>query len=45
MPTLLDDVPLSLAYLLRRGGAEKIAINLAPEWQPIDPFAGLPTDR
>jgi L-ascorbate metabolism protein UlaG (beta-lactamase superfamily) len=42
MPRLLDDIPLTLAYLLRRGSAEKVEINLAPEWQPIDPFAGLP---
>jgi L-ascorbate metabolism protein UlaG (beta-lactamase superfamily) len=45
LPSLIDDIPLSIRYLAERAKAEKIDFRFAPEWQRVDPFAGLATER
>ncbi len=41
MPRLLDDIPLTMSFLLERAKDRGVDVRLAPEWQVVDPFAGL----
>jgi L-ascorbate metabolism protein UlaG (beta-lactamase superfamily) len=41
MPRLLDDIPLSMTFLLERAKDRGVDVRLATEWQLFDPFAGL----
>lgn len=41
MPRLLDDIPLTMSFLLERAKDRGVDVRFAPEWQLIDPFAGL----
>ena len=42
MPRLLDDVDGALDDLRQRGATAGVALQLAPLWQPFDPFAPAP---
>jgi len=44
-PIFVDDIPLTLDFLTARAKAENVDFRFAPEWQRVDPFAGLATDR
>jgi L-ascorbate metabolism protein UlaG (beta-lactamase superfamily) len=44
MPRLLDDIPLSMTFLLERAKDRGVDVRLATEWQLVDPFAGLPVE-
>jgi len=41
MPRLLDDIPLSMTFLLERAKDRGVDVRLATEWQLFDPFVGL----
>jgi L-ascorbate metabolism protein UlaG (beta-lactamase superfamily) len=41
MPRLLDDIPLTMSFLLERAKDRGVDVRFATEWQLIDPFAGL----
>jgi L-ascorbate metabolism protein UlaG (beta-lactamase superfamily) len=45
MPSLLDDIPSSIRFLLERAQDRGVDIRMAPAWQRVDPFAELPTDQ
>jgi L-ascorbate metabolism protein UlaG (beta-lactamase superfamily) len=42
MPFPFDRFDRSMDFLLAQAGKDKVDVGLAPAWQPIDPFAGLP---
>ena len=42
MPMLIDNVRASFDFLIASGRRSGVEVRLAPVWQRIDPFAGLP---
>jgi L-ascorbate metabolism protein UlaG (beta-lactamase superfamily) len=45
MPRLLDDIPLTMSFLLERAKDRGVDVRFAPEWQRVDPFSGLALER
>lgn len=41
LPRLLDDLDRTMRFFLARSQGSGVDLRLAPEWVPIDPFAGL----
>jgi L-ascorbate metabolism protein UlaG (beta-lactamase superfamily) len=41
LPRKVDDLDLTLRFLLERGRAERVDVVLAPAFAEVDPFAGL----
>ena len=45
MPSLLDDIPSSIRFLLERGKDRGVEIRMPPTWKLFDPFADIALDR
>ena len=44
MPSLLDDFPLTMTFLLERAKDRGVEIRMPPTWKPFDPFEGVAPD-
>ena len=40
-PSIMDDMSLTMRFLSERAKASNVDLRFAPEWQRVDPFAGL----
>lgn len=45
MPYFLDDIRVTMRFLLRRGAADGVEVLLPAPWRSVDPFAGLESKR